>query len=82
MKKGDDDMQVYQNQFGESNGRDIAIVWGMKNWADMDDDGESIKKYYEEINGEGSWSSFMDEWEEIVTSMTSQLWKIGIKHMI
>jgi len=78
VKKGDVDMQVYQNQFSENNGRDIAIVWGMKNWAEMDDDGDSVKKYYEEINGDGSWADFIDEWEAATESIVKQVWKINI----
>ena len=77
-KRGEGDMQVYYNQFNEDDGRDVAIVWGMKNWTEMDKDDDGIKKYYEEINGEGSWTNAMDDWEEIVQSMKSQLWKIGI----
>jgi hypothetical protein len=76
-KKGEGEMQVYENQFNEENGRDIAIVWGVGNYAGFDKNG-SIKKEFEEINGEGSWDSALDEWEEFTVSVTSQLWKIGI----
>ncbi|MFK5880221.1 MAG: hypothetical protein QM478_12095 [Flavobacteriaceae bacterium] len=77
-KRGDGSMRVYNNQFNDSEGRDIAIVWDMKNLAEMDDDDESIKKEYEEINGEGSWNNMIDEWEEITVSINSQLWENNI----
>jgi len=76
-KKGEGNMQVYDNQFNENNGRDVAVVWGMDNWAELDKD-SSIKKTYEEINGEGTWQNAMDEWNEITESIVRQMWKIGI----
>jgi hypothetical protein len=77
-KQGTTDIQVYQNQFREDNNRDVAIVWGMNSWADMDKDDDGIKKYYEEINGEDSWANFLDEWFEVTHSVVSQVWKINI----
>lgn len=77
-KKGEGNMHIYDNQFNENNGRDVAIVWGMNTWAERDKDNGGIKKEYEEINGEGSWQNAMDEWEEFTESMTRQMWKIGI----
>lgn len=77
-KKGEGTMQIYDNQFNESNGRDIAIVWGMKNWAELDNEDASIKKEFEEVHGEGTWQNAMDEWTEITESIVSQLWKTGI----
>lgn len=77
-KKGDGNMNIYENQFSENNGRQIAIVWGFDNYTEMDIDNGGIKKEYEEIYGEGSWANAMDEWQEIIESMSRQLWKIGI----
>lgn len=77
-KKGKGDMQIYNNQFNENNGRDVAIVWGMNSWAEMDDEDSSIKSEYEEINGEGSWENMLDDWEEITVSVVRQMWEIGI----
>ena len=70
-------MHVYDNQFNENDGRDIAIVWGMDKWSELDED-SSIKDIYEEINGEGTWQNAMDEWTEITESIVRQMWKIGI----
>lgn len=77
-KKGEGNMNIYENQFNEGNGRGVAIVWAMDNYTEMDKDNGGIKKEYEEINGEGSWANAMDEWQEIIENMSSQLWKIGI----
>lgn len=77
-KKKGDEFSVYINQFSEGNGRQIALVWPHKNWADLDIEDGGIKTTYEEINGEGSWANLLDEWREITTSFSAQLWKIGI----
>lgn len=77
-KKADGNMNIYENQFSEGNGRQIAIVWAMDNFAEMDKDTGGIKKEYEEIYGEGSWANAMDDWLEIIDKMSSQLWRIGI----
>ena len=77
VKKGEGHMRVYSNQFSANDGRDIAIVWSMKNFAELDDEG-TIKKEYEEINGENSWNNMLDEWLDITVSVKSQLWKINI----
>lgn len=77
-KRGEGSMRIFNNQFGDDDGRDIAIAWDMKNLAEMDDDDESIKKEYEEINGEGTWNNMLDEWEDITVSIKSQLWRNNI----
>jgi len=77
-KRGDGSMRVFNNQFGGTDGRDVAIAWDIKNFAEMDNDDESIKKEYEEINGEGSWQNMLDEWEDITESLDSQLWENNI----
>lgn len=77
-KRGKGSMRVYNNQFTGSDGRDVAIAWDMKNLAEMDDDEESIKKEYEEINGKDSWGNMIDEWEEITISINEQLWENNI----
>lgn len=77
-KKGEGNMNIYENQFSEGNGRQVAIVWAMDNYAEMDIDNGGIMKEYEEINGEGSWANAMDEWQEIIDDMSQQLWRIGI----
>ena len=74
-KRGKGSIRVYDNQFNAGDGREVTIVWEYSNWAEFDDDDGGIKKYYEEINGEGSWDNAMDEWTEITESIKSQVWK-------
>jgi len=76
-KKGDN-FFIYDNQFRQDDGRDVAIVWTMNSWADMDDDDGGIKKYYEEVNGEGSWINAIKEWEAVTKSIKSEIWEIGV----
>jgi len=77
-KKGEDNFLIYQNQFTVGDGRDIAFVWGLKNWAEMDDDDPGIKKDYESIYGKGSWESAMKEWRAITKSFKSEMWEIAV----
>lgn len=79
LKKGGDMYAVYDNQFREGDGRDVAIVWPFSSWADMDKDDGGIKKTYEEINGEGSWDNGMKEWEDFIDKRVSQVWEIGVE---
>jgi len=77
-KKGKGHFMLYFNQFSEDNGRDAAIVWTMDKWGEMDMDDGGIKDSYEEIYGEGSWEKALDVWRSAVTSVKSQMWKIGV----
>lgn len=77
-KRGDGDFNVYNNQFREGNGRDVAIVWAFNNWAEMDDDNGGIKKHFEELYGEGSWADGLKDWENSTGSISSQVWRIGV----
>lgn len=77
-KRGEGNILVYNNQFREGNGRDVAIVWTLNNWAEMDEDDGGIKKDFEELYGEGSWANALKDWENSIKSISSQMWKIGV----
>ena len=77
-KKGDGNFSVYNNQFTDGLGRDVAIVWEFNNWTEMDDDDGGIKKSFEEIYGEGSWVNALKDWESSTKSINSQVWRIGV----
>jgi len=78
-KKGKGNFGVYNNQFVEdSKGRDVAIVWTFNKWAEMDDDDGGIKKSFEEIYGEGSWTNALKDWEASTQSIDSQVWEINV----
>lgn len=76
-KKGTGNMRVYDNQFNAGDGRDVVIIWDMESMAEMDKN-DPIKPAYEEINGEGSWDTMLEEWEEITLKIDSQLWRVNI----
>ena len=72
-------MSVYRNQFYANEGREIVIVWDSPNWADFDNDNGGIEKDFEELYGEGSWQNMLDEWNDIVESMSTEVWKHDVK---
>lgn len=78
VKKGNGNFSIYENQFTEGNGRDVAIVWTFDTWAEMDVDDGGIKKYFEEIYGEDSWNNALKDWETSTETINSQVWKIGV----
>ena len=78
VKKGEGNFSVYDNQFTEGNGRDVAIVWAFDKWAEMDEDDGGIKESFEEIYGEGSWDNALKDWEASTESINSQVWRIGV----
>jgi len=77
-KKETENFSIYENQFNEGDGRDVAIVWEFNNWAEFDKDDGGIKKSYEELYGEGSWENALKDWQEFTESIKSQLWRIGV----
>lgn len=77
-KKGEGNFRIYNNQFGDGMGRDVAIVWAFDKWAEMDDDDGGIKNSFEEVYGEGSWDNALKDWDGSTDSIKSQLWRIGV----
>ncbi len=75
FKEQDDEMNVYNNQFRMSGGRGVAIVWPMENWASMDEEGWNMKEEYEKKYGEGTWENALEEWDDFVASMSSEVWR-------
>ena len=75
---GKGNFSIYNNQFTDGAGRDVAIVWAFNNWAEMDEDDGGIKKHFEGIYGEGSWNNALKDWEASTESINSQVWRIGV----
>lgn len=75
--QGSGSIRVYDNQFNGNDGRDVTIIFDMENLAEMDMN-NTIKGSYEEVHGEGSWETMLEEWNEITLSINSQLWRTGI----
>ena len=76
-KKGTGNMRVYDNQFNAGDGRDVVIIWDMESLAEMDQL-DPLKPHFEEVHGEGSWDTMLEEWEEITLKIDSQLWRVNI----
>lgn len=77
-KKGSGNFSIYNNQFTEGNGRDVAIVWAFDKWSELDEDDGGIKSSFEEIYGEGSWDNALKDWENSTVTINSQVWRIGV----
>lgn len=71
----DDEMHVWNNQYSQDDGREVAIVWPFAKWADLDDDDDwTMKEAYDEEYGEGAWDNALEEWEDVVAGMTQEVW--------
>lgn len=75
-KKMKSEMSVYDNEFTQNDGREVAIVWPLKNWADMDDDSWKMKEEYEKENGEGTWQLLLEEWRDVVKGNVQEVWRV------
>ena len=60
-KKGTESFQTYTTSFSGGDGRDVALVFSFGKWADLDID-DPFKADFEELHGEGSWKTFLDDW--------------------
>jgi len=75
-KTMDEEMNTYNNAFSQDDGRDVAVVWPLKNWADLDNRDWNMKEKYEEENGEGSWENLIDDWEDATKSIVQEIWRV------
>jgi len=69
-KKYDRGLSLYTNTFPTRNGRNMASVSGINNWAQLDE-GLPIVTDFNEIHGEGSWAKWLDKLYEL-TEWTDQ----------
>jgi hypothetical protein len=74
-KKYDHLFSIYFPQTDMPNERDAAIVWGYRNFADLDKDFK-FKAAYEEVHGEGSWTKVMDEYKAVVANAVDEMWEL------
>ncbi len=75
-KKNDDEMNTYDNQFPQGDGRDIVLVWPLNSWADMDKDDWKLKEQYEEEHGESAWDDAVEDWENATKSVVQEVWTV------
>jgi hypothetical protein len=69
-KKYDVALSLYWNTFPTGNGRNMASVSSITNWADLDE-GLPVGTDFNEIHGEGSWDKWIDKLYEL-TEWTDQ----------
>lgn len=60
--------EVYNARFDSKDMGGVLIASSFKNWAFFDED-RNFKKDYEEVHGEGSWWTFMEEYKDVVVSV-------------
>lgn len=72
----DEEINVYNNEFYQDNGRDVVVVWPLEKWADLDKDDWKMKDEYEKKNGEGSWTTALEEWDDFIAGMSQEVWRM------
>lgn len=75
-KKMDEELNSYDNEFRQDDGRDVALVWPLANWASMDKDDWKMKTEFEALHGEGSWQRTLEEWEDVIEGNNQELWRL------
>ncbi len=76
LKHPEDEIKVWSNVFGGSDGRDVALNFTLESWADFDQDDWGMKDEYNEEYGEGSWTRALEDWRSFVNSMDRSVWKL------
>ncbi len=73
-KKGTDSFHIFNNEFNYGDGRDIAMVFSFKTWSDLDID-DPFKTHFEAMHGEGSWKTFLEDWNSSIDGIKQILTK-------
>ena len=68
-------ISVYDNEFNQNDGRDVAMVWPIENWAAMDKDDWKVKDAYEAEYGEDSWQLAFEEGKDALGEMKQEIWR-------
>lgn len=67
-KRPDESFWVVWNEFADGpKGWDAAIIFGMDNWGEMDEN-SAFGPLYEEIHGPGTWHTFLNAFNDTVDS--------------
>lgn len=74
-KIGKDSFHTYNTSFSGGDGRDIALVFPFGKWADMDIE-DTFMKDFEELHGEGSWKTFLDDWNSSTVKIVQTVSKL------
>ena len=63
---------IFYNEFRSNSNRDVAFSSSFKTWASLDEK-STFKKDFEEVHGEGSWSTFIEEYRASFNSYEDEL---------
>lgn len=71
---------VYDNLLrqGYTTGRHMAMVRGMKSWADLDESWPFMETF-KELYGEAEWNAFLKEMEVVSTNSWDEIWTFNAK---
>lgn len=75
VEKSNEGQSVWNNEYLQQDGRDVAMVFPFGSWADRDNDDFKMKEAYEAMHGAGSWQLALDEWEDVVESLVAEAWR-------
>ena len=68
---------VFENQFMQGNqGRHMAMVLGMDNWAFLDDESSNFREAFEKIHGEGTHQSWVREMGDVFIDAYDEVWTV------
>ncbi|SEQ82679.1 hypothetical protein SAMN05421824_2418 [Hyunsoonleella jejuensis] len=75
MEGGKNPWGVYVNEFRQGDlGRHIATVGFLKNWAEMDEEGENFKDVFEKTHGANKWQFFLDLGDRSFSNSWDEIW--------
>jgi hypothetical protein len=71
---------VYDNLLrqGYDTGRHVAMIGGMNNWAEMDEDWPFMDKF-KEMYGDAAWNAFVSDMEVVTTNSWDEIWSYNAK---
>lgn len=71
----EDRFGIYTNVMGSTGeGRDLAIVGFLDNYADMAKENPDVPKQYDEMFGKGSYEKDMQTWVENTEGSAAEMW--------
>lgn len=75
MAENNKEMEVWNNEFTQGDGRDVAMIFSFDKWGERDLRDFNLKTEYEKEYGEGSWKNAMEEWDDFVKGLKIEVWR-------
>lgn len=76
MAKMDDEMEVWNTEFNQQDGRDVAIIFTFSKWADRDMQDWKMEEEYDAMHGDGSWDNALEEFKDFTNNFTMEVWRL------